>query len=54
MLASRFSFIFRRYKLPGECYINVFMAILGVILFNDMTGRTVNEKGGGIGRPLVP
>ena len=29
--------------LPGECYIHVFMALLGVILFNIMTGRTVNE-----------
>ena len=31
------------YVLPGECYIDVFMALLGVILFNTMTGGTVNE-----------
>ena len=29
--------------LPGECYIDVFLALLGVILFNIMTGGTVNE-----------
>ena len=32
-----------RYVLPGECYIDVFMALLGGILFKIKTGRTVKE-----------
>ena len=32
-----------RYVLPGECYIDVFMTLLGLFFFNIMTGRTVNE-----------